>query len=380
MRKTTPYFACAFLLIACGGDEADTSTGYIQGERLTVQRVDDFLTENSIFESELINVYSTYFPLETELEPSCEDDISCGGVKVINTVVVGKVSGAGFFNDVVFGFSGYDQKPINIEIQMAKLYLDTDMNKNTGYKVNEIGADVMLVSDSQSGVYIWKNEEVDRRNEEFGIDSQWWPRETNGNTGAFHSNSLSNSHRNMQHIAAVYSSSDLLESESRAVARMTYSTYGSVTSGSFYIPGLSLSDNSTGLPSSTNITQEFDGRWSGQRLVIASDGDLCHFDMELVVLNGRASLNSSLLDDDSEILGCQDAIGVIEFTEDNEGFYFEQTSGSADTQYYDECASCGEVIPLKIVSDEVIEFNHSYIYHGFTTTIEGYLRKSTSRD
>ncbi|WP_299078510.1 hypothetical protein [uncultured Paraglaciecola sp.] len=244
-----------FVICGCGGSGNEGESGYeeavvgpIKGDRIKKEEINEFLRQTSSSTStDLQLTLNQEFPYSTDINYDPH----------VDTVFVGSVNGGGFSNDMVFGFSIIFPKDHIIvngkcspEIQ---LYLDSDMDAETGYSIGEIGADFMIVG--QSG---WlENTSIYSYGRPIGHSSftvpsstpggsDWHPRLSQENNGSTISckDGFTKDNTTLKYMVAGHSSSDLLNTESRGIVRTAYSTYGhTILSRPFYIPALTESSS-----------------------------------------------------------------------------------------------------------------------------------------
>lgn len=245
------------LLTGCGGGGGDDSevASPIDGDRIKKEDINDFLDQKSSATSiELQQTYKKEFPTQYETDYSPK----------IDTVLVGVAEGGGFSNDIVFGVSAIFPEdyvlwngPCDGAIQ---LYLDTDMNADTGYAIDDIGVDFIVVGNGylldDSGVYYYDSSSDNFVSNEFpGGSSLWQPRFSQGNNGYVSSCIDGDTPGNItiKRMVSVYSSSDLLNTESRGIIRID--RVNRLQTNAFHIPALTQTDSDSNSDDNTfNLT------------------------------------------------------------------------------------------------------------------------------
>jgi len=141
------------LLFSCdrsggNGDPSDANRGSDIDEelRITVEKVEDVIAEAGGTASNTRLVH--------------QDGIDDDGVALmdIDRVIISRVSDSSFSNDLSFAYDGIYSGTDLIDSLNSSLYVDTDLNANTGQPVSSIGADLRLTNQGLTlitGVFEW---------------------------------------------------------------------------------------------------------------------------------------------------------------------------------------------------------------------------------
>jgi hypothetical protein len=93
----------------------------------------------------------------------------------IDTVIIAQANGGGFNDDLVFSYDGIYREAIRFSDLNSSLYIDTDVDPETGYLIEDIGADIRI---SNLGANLSAAKFV-----YFALDDKWVPSDS-GNTSA----------------------------------------------------------------------------------------------------------------------------------------------------------------------------------------------------
>jgi hypothetical protein len=123
-----------------------------------------------------------------------------------DTVIMARANGGGFTNDIVFSYDGIYRDPAKISDLNSTLYLDTDIDENTGYAIEGIGADVRIsnLGDNLSAAkFIY-----------FAALNEWLPAHSGNTTASI----VVSEDGELVNVAVIVTSTDMLLSDQDADA------------------------------------------------------------------------------------------------------------------------------------------------------------------